>query len=55
MNIFKTEKYLANSGIIYGMYGGIGYVDLNLESRISLKRSYRKFKRCFKKILNIIF
>jgi hypothetical protein len=32
MNKFKTEQYLANSGIVYGMYGGIGYIGESLEA-----------------------
>ncbi len=55
MNKFKTEQYLANSGIVYGMYGGIGYVGPSLEFRKSLKRGCRLMKLCFKNVLSILF
>lgn len=55
MNKFQTEQYLAHSGIIYGMYGGIGYIGPNLELRKSLKRSCRLIKLCFKNVLSILF
>jgi hypothetical protein len=55
MSKFKTEQYLANSGIIYGMYGSIGYIGESLEFRKSLKRSCRLIKLCFKNVLSILF
>lgn len=55
MSKFKTEQYLANSGIIYGMYGGVGYVGPSLELRKSLKHSCRLIKLCFKNVLSILF
>lgn len=55
MSKFKTEQYLANSGIIYGMYGGIGYIGSELELRRSLKHGCRLIKQCFKNVLSILF
>jgi len=52
---FKSEQYLANSGIVYGMYGGIGYYGSGVGLRKSLKRGWRKFKLCSKNILSILF
>lgn len=55
MDKFQTEQYLSHSGIIYGMYGGIGYIGQSLEFRKSLKRSCYLIKRCFKNVLSILF
>jgi hypothetical protein len=52
---FKSEQYLANSGIVYGMYGGIGYYGSGIELRKSLKRGWRKLKLCSKNILSVLF
>lgn len=43
---FKSPEYLANTGIIYGPYGGIGYYNLNTAvKRDSIKQVFKSFKK----------
>jgi hypothetical protein len=38
-SIFKSSDYLANTGIVFGPYGGVGYYNTNPVTRkITLKR-----------------
>jgi hypothetical protein len=46
---FKSPEYLANTGIVFGPYGGIGYYNTNpVAKRSSIKRAcVRMRKACF--------
>lgn len=40
--IFKTDEYKANTGIVLGMYGGIGFYDIAYNSP---KLKFNLFKK----------
>lgn len=43
MDKFKTPEYLANTGIVYGPYGGVGYYNI----KPMKKKTKSKNKNCF--------
>jgi hypothetical protein len=43
---FKSPEYLANTGIVFGPYGSIGYYNTNpLVKRNSIKRACVRFRK----------
>jgi len=39
-SIFKSSDYLANTGIVFGPYGGVGYYNIK---PITRKRAFKRF------------
>lgn len=54
---FKSPEYLANTGIVYGLYGGIGYYNLNpITKRSSIKQVFIRMKKtCSPEFLKRLF
>lgn len=51
--IFKTDEYKANTGIVLGMYGGIGFYDMAYNSPKS-KLKLNLF-RTIKNLLSVVW
>jgi hypothetical protein len=52
MDRFKNDNYIANTGIVVGFYGGVGYYDLTpikKEKKNKIKNSFKFFDFFFKK------